>query len=112
MNSHQQALVSLSSFVQEKSHALYSYVKLLEGREDSEIRNGLLCAFQYGDEHSDKVVRNLERVLCLFVGYWIVAGFVALRRHKKRKRVQRQAAAGQEPRAGLAYPNHQRKKNQ
>lgn len=103
---HDDILASLSSMVQQQSHALYSYVKLLEGREDSKLREAMLNTLKYCDEHSDKVVRISEKIFLLFVGYWIVAGLIALRRHRKRK----QAAPMNS--GNLTYPNHARKKNQ
>lgn len=108
---HNQALASISAVVQKQSHALYSYIKLLEGRQDCKIRNALLEVLQFGDNHSDRVVRILEQVLVLFVGFWLIAGCMALKRHCKRraKHVQPQPASGGIP---LAYANHSRKKNQ
>ena len=101
-----------SDMVQQQAHALYSYVKLLEGREDSQFRNHLLDALQYCDEHGDRVIGIVEQMLCLFIGFWIVAGCMAWRRHGRRKRAA--AAAARENANGptLAYPNHARKKNQ
>ena len=111
MDSYHEAMVSLSAFIREKSHDIYSYVNLLgKGEDCSKIRASLLSALEFGEKNSDRVVRILERTLLLFVGYWIVAGFVALRRHRKRKRAQRQAHL--QP-SGLAYGgNLRRKKNQ
>ncbi len=107
---HSEFLKACSTMVQHQSHALYSYMKLLEGRDESKLRKRLLEALQYCDEHSARVVRIFEHILCLVIGFWIVAGCVAWRRHGKRNRADPRANATNGP--ALAYPNHARKKNQ
>lgn len=112
MEKHDEIVASLSTLVQQKCHDAYSYINLLKGKEDGPIRNAVLDALKYGDENSEKVVHIWENMLVLFIGFWILAGLFALRRHRKRKRAASAAAVQSQNQGGLAYANHARKKNQ
>ena len=82
VESRRKVLDSLADFIQYRSQSILSYVSSLEGASKS--RTALVRALEYSERQSEKVARILERMLCIFASFWLVAGFVAWRRHRSR----------------------------
>lgn len=83
VESRRKVLDSFADCIQYRSQSILSYVRLLEG--ESKSREALLRALEYSETHSEKVARILERMLCIFAAFWLVAGLVAWRRHRSKR---------------------------